>query len=436
MRKIIIILFVIILISSVFLIEHKREEAREMRIKEYLKNVWERLKYDESGQYEWPSRATSRYTRPKSLYAGLTTQQISGLEAVQREMGYDPRQYPSTTHLTPQPITRQPVTRQPVTQLPTGTPAQVYYGGEYGGGISMPSYQAPAISLNVPTFAWSPTGAQAGGWEAEGARRAAMIYEPQREELARQLERYRGTVGEERERIHPMYDIQSRAVANIIENTVKQALVEDAIRRGAETGGELPRQIAGAGRFEVQQRREIETERGQAEATLSRALLTHERETGERITSLTQLQGLHGQQIRAALEREVRDWAFRETGSKFEAELAVASLKNAIATAEYEAQYQKSVFQAQQQQQTWERGFSEQQLALQRQLATYAGQPAPGKKTYPYKGYDMTISELISAGAFEPKSIFDIEEMPTDLATEPYETAGFKAGQVSGMRRY
>ena len=282
----------------------------------------------------------------------------------------------------------------------------------------IPDYSQLA-PIDVPDFVWAPTEEQLGGWQEEAAKRAGLVYDPQIEEVARGLERFRGVIDEERPRVGREMDERNLAIANVIANTMRGPITESAIRRGATESGELPRQMQQAGRMETQQRAEVERQRGTALDSLRDALMQQEREAAD---MRSQLEGLRGQkqEIRYAdLERQARERQMQEMEAAFGAAMAhrrqragelesvfgghlsTTQLQHAEVARQAEAEWRRkqaaeqarvnawqqnfglSQFEAQRAQQAWERQFAEQQFGYQQAQDQWrraqASRPDPGR---------------------------------------------------------
>ena len=257
--------------------------------------------------------------------------------------------------------------------------------------LNFPDYPMGMVDLSVPDFNWAPTAEQRAAWEQEAINQARMMYRPQISQAEENLKRFLQYAEEERGRINPQYDRLNLAVANVIENSVKQAVIEDAIRRGAETSGELPRQLEGAGRLEVAQRRDIENERNSILDEIRRRSEEEQRYIAGQISELRRMKALQAALAKQQLERQARsDW-FEATKTGFEGELSLAGLNNAIAAQQYQADYNKALMNWQQQESAWERDFKNRQLALSQAQSNYSssyGQP---------RNPQMDLFEAISA---------------------------------------
>ena len=255
-----------------------------------------------------------------------------------------------------------------------------------------PEYTIPELNLNVPDYAWNPTDEQRAGWLEQATNRAGLQIDPQRASELEALENFKQNVTKQIGEINPRYTKMSLAIANIVDNTIKQDIVDELIRRGATTSGEMEKQLEGAGRFEVEQRAAVEGERNQ----LINALNTQEQQRGvqsaDRLAELERLRGMTTSEELFQEEKYQRGTSAAEKSALFEAELAKASLEQQAQAAQYEAQYQQALFEAQMQQQEWERAQTERQFSFNQAQANYAQNQPPSAPT-PYESLRNQLLE-------------------------------------------
>ena len=174
-------------------------------------------------------------------------------------------------------------------------------------GYQMPEMEA--YNVNLPTIDWSfnPTTEQRGGWQTQATATAAQEIDPQLQAIATALQAYMTQGQNVRAELNPRYTNQSLAIANIIQNSVKQEAINNAIRRGAEQSGWLPSALMQAGQLETEQRGGIETQRNQDLAALAALEAQQTQAAGEQGTML---EGLRGKRITTALaDLENQAWA-------------------------------------------------------------------------------------------------------------------------------
>ena len=226
------------------------------------------------------------------------------------------------------------------------------YAKKSGGGGSssvagFPTYTVPQVNLNIPDFAWNPTEEQRGSWEEQAANRAGLIIDPQRQQEIEALESFKQNVTKQIGEINPRYTKMSLAIANVVDNTIKQDIIDELIRRGATTSGEMERQLEGAGRFEVEQRGNIEGERNQ----LINALNLQEQQRGtqssDRLAELERLRGMTTAEELFQEEKYQRGMTNAEKQSLFQAELSKAGLIDQQQARAYESDFQRALFEAQ-----------------------------------------------------------------------------------------
>jgi len=289
-----------------------------------------------------------------------------------------------------------------VAPTPVTTPATSYSGG----GVSYEPYQFPKINLPIPDFSWKPTEEEKANRLTEAVQRASLKIDPQREAIRRALENF-GTAAEtQRAEINPRYTRQNLAIANIIQNSVKQELVDNAIRRGATESGWLPEQLAAAGRYEVEQRGQVENERNTLLNEIARQLLGKETETSEREIELEKLRGLEEATGVSELERQARSDFMQETNLGWNANLSKAQLINSQAAAEANASYNDALIRAQLEKQSWDRQQAEKEYALNATWQNYKMRPTSANAPQlfaidtPYGKMNMSIEQMIKAGFF------------------------------------
>jgi len=314
-------------------------------------------------------------------------------------------------------VTPAPVVTDTGIGVPTGT------GGDIGIPTvpGFPEYTVPDVNIAVPDLTWNPDEAMRQAWLEQARKRAALVVDPEIQAVAEALRRFKQEAEAQRAEINPRYTAESLAIANMIKNTIKQDIIDEAIRRGAETSGELPRQLAEAGRYEVEQRKAIEDERNRLLNAIAKQVLAKEQETSERQKELERIRGLREAVELSDLEKEAWNKYLTQKQSTFENQLALAQLRNAMAAAQAEQAYKNRLLQAQLAQQAWERQQAEKELALESAWQRYkmAQQTQPVQVT-PREEFENALYEQLLK-QLRGQSFY----------TNPYTT--FKMGRIASM---
>ena len=298
--------------------------------------MWGKLKYDETGQYEpWTWSGVSPYKAKTPVKPKVLTGQ-NLLNKYLATHGYELTPSPSPSG-SPVPYYAKTTSKlgeyggltQPVTppwkppETPAGTPTGTHGGLDYTPTTTTTeAYTPPQYNVNLPTIDWSftPTAEQRGGWQTQATATAAQEIDPQLLAIKAALDQYLAQGQNVRAELNPRYTNQSLAIANIIQNTVKQEAINQAIRRGAETSGWLPSALMQAGQLETQQRGDIETQRNQDLAALAALEAQQTQAAGEQGTML---EGLRGQRITTALA-ELENQAWQRSQQQKESQWASA----------------------------------------------------------------------------------------------------------------
>ena len=316
---------------------------------------------------------------------------------------------------TPTPVTQPPT---PVTQPATpvtqpATPVTSYQQPALSAALGynyqpyqMPAYSPQAYNVNLPTIDWSftPTEAQRGGWQTQATATAAQEIDPQLQAIATALQQYMTQGQNVRAELNPRYTNQRLGIANIIQNTVKQEAINNAIRRGAEQSGWLPQALMEAGKLETEQRSGIEAQRNQDLAALAALETQQTQAAGEQGTML---EGLRGQRITTALadlenqawaraqQEKESQWTSALGGEQLRASAYGANAANQLAGYQTQAQVgmsnadrqlQAAIAAAEQGNTQWNQQYTASQDAYQRQLAAaQAAQSGVGGNEPTYK---------------------------------------------------
>ena len=199
-----------------------------------------------------------------------------------------------------------------------------------------PAYQFPQFNIGIPDLSWSPTEGQRGTWLEEAIKRAALEIDPQVAAREQGLSRFKNAAGANRTELNPRYDKMSSAVANVFKNVVDQALVNNAIRRGAAgsgvTSGWLGEERIKAGREELGQRKGIENERNEILNAINAQVLGKEEETTDALGLLEVLRGKQTDVGYAGLERQARGDFLDEKKSTFQNALQNAVFQSGYTT--------------------------------------------------------------------------------------------------------
>jgi hypothetical protein len=199
-----------------------------------------------------------------------------------------------------------------------------------------PGFDFPQFNIGIPDLSWSPTEGQRGTWLEEAIKRAALQIDPQVASREQGLSRFRNAADANRREINPRYDRMSSAVANIFKNVVDQALVNNAIRRGAAgsgvSSGWLGQERIKAGEEELGQRKGIENERNELLNAINAQVLGKEQETTDALGLLETLRGKQTDVSYADLERLARGDFLQEKQGTFENELQNAIFQGGYST--------------------------------------------------------------------------------------------------------
>lgn len=252
-----------------------------------------------------------------------------------------------------------------------GTPAQTE---SYGGGTPaqtfsqvpvVPTYTPPAFNVPVPKFEWNPQEEQKAKWLEDARVKAGLIVDPQVEAVNQALQRYLAETGQQKVNYNKQYTDESLAIANIIKNTVKQGIIDNAIARGAETSGELQRQLGEAGRYEVEQRTGVENARNAILQQLANAELAKQQETSDSLTALEKLRGAQTESLLADLERAAQEQYFKNIQQDYANKLQNALAQQSISETTYGNLLSKLGLEKDYADTSWEQQFNEKTLAAQ-----------------------------------------------------------------------
>jgi len=205
-----------------------------------------------------------------------------------------------------------------------------------GGGTALSGVQFPQFNISQPDLSWNPTEGQRGTWLEEAIMRAGLQIDPQVQGREQGLSRFRNAAEANRTELNPRYDRMSSAVANVFKNVVDQALVNNAIRRGAAgsgtSSGWLGQERIKAGEAELGQRKGIEGERNQVLNAINSQVLNKEQETSDALQGLEGLRGKQTDVNYADLERLARGDFLQEKQGTFENELQNAIFQGGYST--------------------------------------------------------------------------------------------------------
>jgi len=266
-----------------------------MKIKKYLKILWRDIVNNESGQV---GMGYNPYTG-KYEYPDYKPKATGSTNIIRTPINYNPYTTGSTNIIRDTTPKTTPATTAatPVTSQTPALSAALNYSYTP---TTMPAYDVPQYNVNLPTVNWgfNPTEAQRGGWQTQAQATAALEIDPQLQAIKAALDQYLAQGQVQRDELNPRYTNQSLAIANIIQNSVKQEAIDNAIRRGAEQSGWLPSALMEAGKLETQQRGGVEAQRNQELAALAALEGQQTQAAGEQSTTL---EGLRGQRITTAL---------------------------------------------------------------------------------------------------------------------------------------
>lgn len=253
---------------------------------------------------------------------------------------------------------------------------------------TQPAYAPQAYNVNLPQIDWSfnPTEQQRGGWNTQATATAAQEIDPQLQAIAAALQQYMTQGQNQRNELNPRYTGQSLSIANIIQNSVKQEAINNAIRRGAEQSGWLPSALMEAGKTEASMRGDIESQRNQ---DLNALAALEGQQTQAAGAQGTMLEGLRGKRITTALadlenqawaraqQEKESQWGSALGGEQLRASAYGANASNQLAAYQTQAQVgqseadralQAAVAQSNQANTQWNQQYTTSQDAYQRQL--------------------------------------------------------------------
>ena len=277
-----------------------------------------------------------------------------------------------------------------------GTPIIVPSGGGSPAAVfaEVPTYTPPAFNVPVPSFNWSPSAGQRDDWLSQARVRAGLVVDPQIQAVNVALQRYLQETMEQRLGYNKQFTDESLAIANIIKNTVKQGIVDSAISRGAETSGELTRQLGEAGRFETEQRLGVEGARNEVLAQLARAELAKQTETSDSLIALEALRGSYEQDFFSQLEAAAREQHFRNIQQDYVNRLQNDLAQQSISEVTYANLLQKLGLEKSYADTSWQQSFSEQQLAAQ--IAQQQAQQALAEAQFGFQQQQAAAKSAIS----------------------------------------
>ena len=308
-----------------------------MNVKEYLKSVWNDLKYDEGGQVSWGAIPKSLYTKKptpgtpwsateKSALAKYSTKQAATYESI-----YGKPQYNI-------PVKQQPVYKAPVYKPPTPTyqaPAPVKTQAQIvqeAHAARVASYQAPQ-GFNVDL---------SGIWEKAG-QMADNEINPQLSEIDRLLQEAGYTAEDAQRAISEAYPVARRSLQkSIYENMV--AGEQGLAAMGTGRGGGRQELLARAGEREATGLESIETAKQRETGAIQRALGQYQGQLGTQRTALVGqrggLQASYAEQLRGARFGEASTMANYGLQS---AQLAEQARQFNAGLAETQRQYNQSL---------------------------------------------------------------------------------------------
>ena len=221
-------------------------------------------------------------------------------------------------------------TQQPQAPQPAPQPQASYASAPMAAATTaIPQYTPEAYKVNLPTIDWSfnPTEEQRLGYTERATAQAAQEIDPQLQAIAQALQQYMTQGQNTRNELNPRYTNQSLGIANIVQNTVKQNAIDNAIRRGAENSGWLGAELGRAGQLEVEQRSALEAQRNQDLAAIAALEANQTQATGAQQTALEKLRGQRITTGQAQLENEAWARAQQEKESQFNSALGGEQLR-------------------------------------------------------------------------------------------------------------
>jgi len=263
------------------------------------------------------------------------------------------------------------------------------------------TYVPQAYQVNLPNIDWSfnPTSEQRNTWNTQATATAAQEIDPQLLAIKAALDAYLVQGQNQRNELNPRYTNQSLAIANIIQNSVKQDAIDNAIRRGAETSGWLPSALMQAGQLETQQRSDVEAQRNQDLAQLAALEAAQTQAAGEQNTALEKLRGQRITSALADLENAAwqRDLAQKQNtwnsalggeqlrasayGNNASNQLAAYQTQVSAQQAEADRALQAAIAEAEQRNTEWNQNYTVAQDNYQKQLAAARASQKAVQKT-------------------------------------------------------
>ena len=283
---------------------------------------------------------------------------------------------------------------QPVSYVPS-TPAISYAPAP------ALSYTPAPYNVNLPKINWSftPSAAQQAGWQQQAAATAAQEIDPQLLAIKTALDQYLVQGQNVRNELNPRYTNQSLGIANIIQNSVKQEAINNAIRRGAEQSGWLPSALIQAGQLETEQRANVEANRNmdlnalaaleqqQIQAT-GQQNIALEKLRGQRTT--TALQDLENQAWQRYMQQKQNEWNAALGGEQLRAssyganaanQLAAYQTQAGIGQSEADRALRAAIASTNQANEEWQQNYTTSQDAYNRALQAAQARQAAVKKT-------------------------------------------------------
>jgi len=287
-----IFLIIILIISSILIlqIEYERKEVKELGIKQFFKDLWNKLRFDESGQVG--SSYSYQYAQP------VTT--------------------------TPKKTTVTAKTINDLISANTNRLAQQYYEQNTAGQANTGQVVNPVTLTNpTPTTVAGMPNLDvdlAGIWETAGKYADAEI-NPQLVEIDRLLQEAGYSAGESERAINEAYPIARRSLQkSIYENMV--AGEQGLAAMGTGRGGGRQELLARAGEREATGIEAIETQKMREMAAIQRALENYKGQMG---TTRTGLLGQRGN-LQASYAEQLRGNRFNEAATKANIGLGYANL--------------------------------------------------------------------------------------------------------------
>lgn len=260
------------------------------------------------------------------------------------------------------------------------TPAQTYSqpvstsSSSSGGGSSSSGSSGSSgysVNLKAPNLKWSPTDEMRAEWDRLSQMRAENKYTPFLTSLADELADYTRQADINKSDIQSQNTASQLGLANVVQNTMKQDIIDNAIRRGATESGWLDEMLQQAGKYEVEQRTGMQKETNKALENIANALLGKQEEVSARKTDIEAAKA--NEMVLDTKEQELvakNDYISNQL-AKWEAQYKIAALEAQVAYQNDNLEYQYAALQAQREAENASNALQEAKLNLDKEWQNY-----------------------------------------------------------------